>query len=246
MTETVFSPRSEADWRKAAESALKGGSLDRLVSVTPDGLKLGPLHPRAEGPRALRGEAGAWKALSRLDHPSPDDVNAQAREDLDNGAEGLSIVFAGSRAAYGFGLAGDIVRAFEGVSLTGRRISLDIADFTQAEAFAGLIDRAEAGAADIAFGLDPLDPALKAHAAALAARGFERCLAAADARLVPGLAIIFGIDKFMSEVRALTNIVGNGVACVVVSWWENELDRDKMQRTFAAMSAPEAALEAAE
>ncbi len=71
-------------------------------------------------------------------------------------------------------------------------------------------------------------------------------LAAADARLVPGLAIVFGIDKFMSEVRALTNIVGNGVACVVVSWWENELDRDKMQRTFAAMSAPEAALEAAE
>ena len=37
-------------------------------------------------------------------------------------------------------------------------------------------------------------------------------LAAADARLVPGLAIVFGIDKFMSECRALTNIVGNGVA----------------------------------
>ena len=71
-------------------------------------------------------------------------------------------------------------------------------------------------------------------------------LAAADARLVPGLAIVFGIDKFMSEVRALTNIVGNGVACVVVSWWEGELDRDKMRRAFASMSAPEAALEAAE
>ena len=58
-------------------------------------------------------------------------------------------------------------------------------------------------------------------------------LAAADARLVPGLAIVFGIDKFMSEVRALTNIVGNGVACVVVSWWEGELDRDKMRAAFA-------------
>jgi aerobic C4-dicarboxylate transport protein len=61
-------------------------------------------------------------------------------------------------------------------------------------------------------------------------------LAAADARLVPGLAIVFGIDKFMSEVRALTNITGNGVATVVVSWWEGELDRDKMR---VALSAPD-------
>ncbi len=62
-------------------------------------------------------------------------------------------------------------------------------------------------------------------------------LAAADARLVPGLAIVFGIDKFMSEVRALTNITGNGVATVVVSWWEGELDRDKMRAAFAALGA---------
>ena len=60
-------------------------------------------------------------------------------------------------------------------------------------------------------------------------------LAAADARLVPGLAIIFGIDKFMSEVRALTNVTGNGVACVIVSWWEGELNRDKMR---AALNTP--------
>jgi aerobic C4-dicarboxylate transport protein len=59
-------------------------------------------------------------------------------------------------------------------------------------------------------------------------------LAAADARLVPGLAIVFGIDKFMSECRALTNLVGNGVATVVVSWWEGELDRTKMAAVFGA------------
>jgi aerobic C4-dicarboxylate transport protein len=59
-------------------------------------------------------------------------------------------------------------------------------------------------------------------------------LAAADARLVPGLAIVFGIDKFMSECRALTNLVGNGVATVVVSAWEGELDRAKMAAVFAA------------
>ncbi len=47
--------------------------------------------------------------------------------------------------------------------------------------------------------------------------------------LVPGMAIVFGIDKFMSECRALTNFIGNGVATVVVSWWENELDHDKLK-----------------
>ncbi|MDB5567207.1 MAG: C4-dicarboxylate transport protein [Tardiphaga sp.] len=46
--------------------------------------------------------------------------------------------------------------------------------------------------------------------------------------LVPGMAIVFSIDKFMSEVRALTNITGNGVAAVFVSWWEGELDHDRM------------------
>ncbi|KWV58327.1 sodium:dicarboxylate symporter [Bradyrhizobium macuxiense] len=43
--------------------------------------------------------------------------------------------------------------------------------------------------------------------------------------LVPGIAIIFSIDKFMSEVRALTNVTGNGVAAMFVSWWEGELDQ---------------------
>jgi aerobic C4-dicarboxylate transport protein len=46
--------------------------------------------------------------------------------------------------------------------------------------------------------------------------------------LVPGMAIVFAVDKFMSEVRALTNITGNGIATVFVSWWEGELDHDKL------------------
>jgi aerobic C4-dicarboxylate transport protein len=45
---------------------------------------------------------------------------------------------------------------------------------------------------------------------------------------VAGLALILGIDRFMSEARALTNFIGNGVATVVVSHWEKELDRDAM------------------
>src|SRR5271169_2388031 len=53
-------------------------------------------------------------------------------------------------------------------------------------------------------------------------------LASVRPELVPGMAIVLGIDKFMSECRALTNITGNGVACIVVAWWEGELDRDKL------------------
>lgn len=66
-------------------------------------------------------------------------------------------------------------------------------------------------------------------------------LAVVDPRLVPGMAIVLGIDKFMSECRALTNIVGNGVATVVVAWWEGELDRDKLHAALnptKAVAAP--------
>jgi aerobic C4-dicarboxylate transport protein len=47
---------------------------------------------------------------------------------------------------------------------------------------------------------------------------------------VAGLALILGVDRFMSEARALTNLVGNGVATLVVSSWEKELDRSRMTR----------------
>jgi aerobic C4-dicarboxylate transport protein len=49
---------------------------------------------------------------------------------------------------------------------------------------------------------------------------------------VAGLALILGIDRFMSEARALTNLVGNGVATVVVSKWENELDETRLARVL--------------
>lgn len=55
-------------------------------------------------------------------------------------------------------------------------------------------------------------------------------LSAIPAIPVAGLALILGIDRFMSEARALTNLIGNGVATVVVSKWENELDKEKLER----------------
>jgi aerobic C4-dicarboxylate transport protein len=49
---------------------------------------------------------------------------------------------------------------------------------------------------------------------------------------IASLALVVGIDKFLSECRALTNLVGNGVATIVISRWEGELDADKLHATM--------------
>jgi aerobic C4-dicarboxylate transport protein len=56
---------------------------------------------------------------------------------------------------------------------------------------------------------------------------------------VAGMTLILGIDKFMSECRALTNIIGNGVATIVVSKWEGELDKDRLSAELANPSTDE-------
>jgi aerobic C4-dicarboxylate transport protein len=66
---------------------------------------------------------------------------------------------------------------------------------------------------------------------------------------VAGLALILGIDRFMSEARALTNLIGNGVATVVVGRWTNDVDMARLHRqlnneTDAEADEPEAVLDA--
>jgi aerobic C4-dicarboxylate transport protein len=65
---------------------------------------------------------------------------------------------------------------------------------------------------------------------------------------VAGLALILGIDRFMSEARALTNLIGNGVATVVVARWEGELDETRLsqvlnEETEAQAEEPEATMQ---
>jgi aerobic C4-dicarboxylate transport protein len=64
---------------------------------------------------------------------------------------------------------------------------------------------------------------------------------------VASIALILGVDRFMSEARALTNLVGNGVATIVVAKWENALDEGRMRRildheTELEASEPEVAM----
>jgi len=61
-------------------------------------------------------------------------------------------------------------------------------------------------------------------------------LSAAPAIPLQSLALLVGIEKFMSECRALTNVLGNGVATLVVSRWQGQLDLEKMKRVMESRS----------
>jgi aerobic C4-dicarboxylate transport protein len=66
------------------------------------------------------------------------------------------------------------------------------------------------------------------------------------------MALILGIDRFMSECRALTNFIGNAVACIVVARWEGEVDMDRLKAALDGnplpldQTGPVPALQAAE
>lgn len=118
-----FPPTSQADWRKLVDAALKGAPFDkRLVSRTYDGLRVEPLYPRAAGAKPIAGRApGApWGVMQRIDHPDPAVANKQALDDLVGGATGLTLVFAGSLNANGYGLDASpetLARLLDGIAL---------------------------------------------------------------------------------------------------------------------------------
>jgi aerobic C4-dicarboxylate transport protein len=77
-------------------------------------------------------------------------------------------------------------------------------------------------------------------AAAVTGGGFvtlAATLSASSTLPVEGLALLLGVDRFMSEARAIVNLIGNGVATVALARWENELDHDQLRRTLGAAGA---------
>ena len=101
-----FAPASYDDWRKLVDGVLKGAPFEKLVGKTYDGLRVEPIYPRARGaaPIAGRSPAAPWQVMQRIDHPDAAQANAQALDDLENGAIGLEIDFAGGPGARGFGI----------------------------------------------------------------------------------------------------------------------------------------------
>lgn len=228
----LFPGHTEADWREAAEAALKGASLETLVSETADGVRVEPVYPPAEGPRAIR-PGGPWRIIARLDHAHADEANAQALDDLANGADGLQIVSSGALGAYGFGLrhfdSASLHKAFDGVRFdAGANFELDLGPDgpDQALRFGALIERSGAKPEDclVAFGLDPFTASARGPfpadwsaqatryvetALALRSKGFRGPFLVADARPVhaaggsPAQELAFALADAVALLRLL-------------------------------------------
>lgn len=229
---SLFPAATEADWRRAAEAALHGASLETLASQTADGIRIEPVYRPAEGPRAL-GRDGPWRVVARLDHPDPGEANAQALDDLANGADALQVVFSGALGAHGYGLRrfdpATLHKAFDGVRFdAGAHFELDLGRDgpRQALAFAALIERTGLKPADcaVSFGLDPFAASARGpfpadwtaqaaphleSALALRTMGFGAPLMAADARSVhaaggtPAQELAFALAAAISLLRLL-------------------------------------------
>jgi methylmalonyl-CoA mutase len=126
-----FPSATHDDWRKLVDGVLKGAPFEKLVSKTYDGLKIEPIYSRAKGslPIAARPAAAPWQIMQRIDHPDAAKANAIALHDLENGATGLELEFAGGPGARGFGLTDaspeTLARAFGGIFIeAGIAISL--------------------------------------------------------------------------------------------------------------------------
>ena len=203
----AFPPPSREDWLKLVRSALKERPFERLTTKTYDGIAIEPLYSRAAGARPIAARQGAWAVQARVDHPDPGAANAEALHELANGATGLTLVFAGSAGAYGYGLPGDaaaVARVLEGVHLDAIAIELQTAEPTRdaADHVAALVKARghQPGAVNIRFGHDAIGahtltgtlpipyrelmPRFGEHVASLAKQGFKSTLATADGRII--------------------------------------------------------------
>jgi methylmalonyl-CoA mutase len=225
-----FAPATYDDWRKLVDGVLKGAPFEKLVGKSYDGLKIQPIYPRARGvaPVAGRPPAAPWQIMQRIDHPDAGVANAQALHDLENGANGLTLVFAGANGAHGFGLdpsAEAIAKVLDGVFIdAGIAIELQIGPQSRMAAIhiAEYVKRKGLAPAtcDICFGLDPIGacavwgsspyawseivPAVTGAIKGLAAMGFKGPFAAADGRVIH--------DAGGSEVQELAFVLATAVA----------------------------------
>ncbi len=226
----VFAPASEESWRQKVETALKGAPLSKLISKTYDGFDIQPLYARAKGkPRAFRG-AGDWAVTARVDHPEGAEANKLALADLENGANGLHVAFAGSAGAYGFGLkdASALAPALDAIHLdAGLRVIFDLPG--EADAIVAALEKLisargyDAQKLDLSLGLDPLGAAarsgatldwasagatLAAKAKVLSEKGFAG-IVAADGRVVhaagasPAQELAYTLAAGVAYLRAL-------------------------------------------
>lgn len=153
-------------WLKLVDGALKGAPFEKkLVGRTHDGIRIEPLYGGDADARPIAGRAPAlpWQIMQRVDHPDPAAANAEALHDLENGATGLALAFAGSGGAYGYGLDPSettLERVLEGVFLDGAALELQLSQQARdvPRHLAALVKRRGIApeTTDIRFGLNPI------------------------------------------------------------------------------------------
>ncbi|HMB09422.1 methylmalonyl-CoA mutase family protein, partial [Saliniramus sp.] len=127
----AFPAITREDWMRLVEGVLKGRDFEEtLVSQTADGIRVDPLYAAALAQaQPVRAEHAPWHVAQRVDHPDTGEAARQALTDLEGGADALSLVFDGARAARGFGLRiatlDDLDAALDGVLLDLVQIRLD-------------------------------------------------------------------------------------------------------------------------
>lgn len=167
-----FEQADETQWRALVDKALKGADFEkRLVSRTQDDIALQPLYQQDTTARVIVGANSAqpWHIAQRVDHPDPERANIQALEDLENGADVLTIVGSGSVRAAGFGLdlasPEKIKKALSSITLS--MITLRVEHGDSGIASAGAIAEAvleqgeETAKLSVNFGLDPIGSLLR-------------------------------------------------------------------------------------
>jgi methylmalonyl-CoA mutase len=229
-----FPPATEEAWRGLVDAVLKGAPFARLESRTYDGLTIEPLYARDGAATALGGRAPgtAWTVMQRVDHPDPAAANAQALDDLQNGATSLVLVFAGSVSANGFGLdpsPATLTRTLDGVDLTAVAIDLNLSPATRhvVRDFAALVKNRGIAPSQVdlrasinpvggyaASGRGPrtwdeLAPNFAALVSELAAAGFRGPYAVADGRIIHNAGgseaqeLAFALASAVAYLRAL-------------------------------------------
>ena len=219
-------------WRKLVDGVLKGAPFERLGSTTYDGLRIDPLPARlpAAEPIAAHDGGAPWQVLVRVDLPDPALANATVRQELENGATGLSLVFAGAVGEHGFGLLPHeqtLGRVLEDIDLATTAIELDVSPRAETAIDASLAKNLTLfrRAKDLRVGHDPLGamalsggaprrwtdeaPHFARRLAALARDGAAQKFAAADGRVIHNAGgseaqeLAFVISAALAYLRAL-------------------------------------------
>lgn len=101
-----FGDSTEADWRAAAEQALKGQPVAELDSITADGIRVRPVYPLTHPGATIPGRPPEtrWQIVQRIDAVDPAEAIRQAEADITGGADGLDLVFASAGADGGAGI----------------------------------------------------------------------------------------------------------------------------------------------